>query len=288
VGRLLAAIKAGNTDPAVVEEARAVAGRYGVTTNFTSFVADADGNVALRYSPVPVAASGSVAVDTSSALNGYGQSDTVRAAAPAPDQKVSVSYVGDRTLALQGGYLTDTKLAGGEAAVELTFGSERYFAFAASELPWGAGGLLAAGPNARFELLGRAFRVTDPAAPPAGATEAPPETPVIPAPEWRPAATSTAAAPPLGDASPIITVDAGAPAWAVGAGLDPAAADGGPVPASEAPGLAHDRSGCACRLAETQRGAGPNAAWFALAALAISGRRRRLTLSGAGHRRAPR
>jgi Ca-activated chloride channel family protein len=259
VGRLLAAIKAGDTDPALVEEVRAVAARYGVTTNFTSFVAGADGNVALQYSPVPVVASGSLAVDTSSALNGYGQSETVRAAAPAPNQapgqKVSVSYVGDRTLALQDGYLTDTKLAGAETAVELIFGSERYFAFAAGELPWGAGGLLAAGPNARFELLGRAFRVTDPAALPTGVTEPPPESSVIPDPAWRPNDTSAAVGPPLGDGGAI--VDAGEPP---------------PVP--EPPGLAHDRSGCACRLADTHAGPGP-AVWLALAALAAARRRRR-------------
>jgi MYXO-CTERM domain-containing protein len=235
VGRLLADIKQGNADPALVDQTLAVAARFGVTTNFTTFAADAEGNVALRYAGVPMAASGSVAVDTSAALNGYGQSDAVRAAS-APD--LTVRYVSDRSLPMQGGYLTDTKLSNGETFVDLSFGSDHYFAFATAEAPWGAAGLLAAGPNARFELLGRAFRITDPVAPAASVMEVPQESSMIPGPLWLPVGTTPTAATPT---------ETGGPGASVGGGdLPPPAGAGGPAPIAEPVGLANHGAGCGC------------------------------------------
>jgi MYXO-CTERM domain-containing protein len=240
VGRLLADIKQGNADPALVDQALAVATRFGVTTNFTAFTADAQGNVALKYSAVPVTASGSVAVDTSSALNGYGQSDAVRATS-APN--LTVRYVSDRSLPMQGGYLTDTKLSGDEAFVDLSFGSDRYFAFAAAEAPWGAAWLLAAGTNARFELLGRAFRISDPVGPAVGTSEVPPESPVVPEPLWLPTGTTPTAATPTDSGS------AGA-----------SAAGGVPAPVAEPMSLPGRGAGCGCSTAEGSGEGAPGAA----------------------------
>jgi Ca-activated chloride channel family protein len=257
VGRLLAAVKAGNTDPALVEEAVAIATRFGVTTTFTYFAADMAGDVTLRYAPVPTAATGAAAVDTSAALRDYGSGSSVQTSPSTPT--VSVRYVADRSLPVQGGYLTDTKLAGGDARyVDLTFGSERYFAFAAAEARFGAGALLSVGRNARFELLGRAFRVTAPTAPASSATEIPPESPAVPLPAWQPTggnttsvpATTSATLPPVNPARP------------------------GPIADQPAAGLA-DRNGCACASAPAQRHAGdPFAALAVLvAAFVLSARR---------------
>jgi Ca-activated chloride channel family protein len=252
VGRLLADVKQGNADPQLAARVLALASRFGITTNFTYFAADAEGDVALRYAGVPTTQTGAVAVDTSSALRDYGSGSSVPATS-APT--LPVRYASDRTFANQGGYLMDTKLTGDEVDVDLTFGSDRYFAFAAAEAAFGAGALLAAGTNVRFELLGRAFRITDPAALPRSVTELPPESPAIPDPAWRPiagAATSVAGAGPLG-----------------GGPLPPA-----PVTDPAAPMLA-GRAGCACDVAGGDGGGwfGPLAA--ALALLAVRARRRK-------------
>ena len=190
VGRLLAEIKQGNTNPLLATQVMALATRFGVTTNFTYFAANAEGDVALRYAGVPTEQTGSVAVDTSTALRDYGSGSAVMTSS---NPSLPVRYAADRTFAAQGGYLTDTKLTGNEVDVDLTFGSDRYFAFAEAEAAFGAGGLLAAGTNVRFELLGRAFRVTDPAALPRSVGELPPESPAVPDPVWRPVASATTA-----------------------------------------------------------------------------------------------
>ena len=183
---LLADIKQGNPDPALVSEAFVIAKRFGVATDFTHFVVDAQGNANMTYSPVPVADAGSVAVDTSAALSGYGKGTAVGAAPDSP-----VRYFADRSLPMQGGYLTDTKLAGDEKLVDLSFGSNLYFAFAQDEAAFGAAGLLSTATNAKFELLGRSFRVTDPAWAAANARELPSEAAAIPEPSWRPSEVAT-------------------------------------------------------------------------------------------------
>ena len=230
VGRLLAEVKMGNMDPALVDEAVAIATRFGVTTNFTSFAADSAGDVTLRYSAVPMAVTGAMAVDTSSRLGDYRSGESVHTSTSTP--AVTVHYVDDRTLPIQGGYLTDTKLAQPGEYVDLTFGSDRYFAFAAAEAPFGAGALLSAGRNARFELLGRAFRITDPLAPASSAGELPPESPAVPDPSWRPQSAGSSA-------TPTTNVT-----------LLPRALGAAPAPVADPPaaGLA-DRAGCACAAA---------------------------------------
>jgi len=140
-----------------------------------------------------------------------------------------VRYAADRTFAAQGGYLTDTKLSGGAtgADVELTFASDRYFAFAAAESGYGAGPLLAAGNNVRFELLGRTFRVTDPGALPRSVDTLPTEWDAIPDPRWRPT-------PSVSGTSTMMTTVTGA-------------ASPTPAPVADRPPTALvGRSGCAC------------------------------------------
>ena len=244
VGRLLADVKMGNMDPALIDEAVAIATRFGVSTNFTYFAADAAGDVTLRYAAVPMAATGAAAVDTSSALRDYGSGSSVPMSTSTPTRgaHVSVRYVADRSLPVQGGYLTDTKLAprGCGDTIDLTFGSDRYFAFAAAEAPFGAGALLSVGSNARFELLGRAFRITDPLAPASSATVVPPESSAVADPAWRPvpgnassvSATTNTAVPPASPAMP------------------------GPVADPAVAGLAHRGGGCACAAAGPRDGDG--------------------------------
>lgn len=185
VGRLLAMIKEGDTNPALVEEVIRLASRYGVSTSYTTFAADPEGNVALRYGAVPTAQTGSAAVDASSALRDYGTSGSVPAAGNAggsASMAPLVRYASDRTFVPRDGYLTDTKLADDprDGFVDLTFGSEGYFAFASAEALRGAGALLAAGTNVRFDLDGRAFRVTDRDALSGGAVSPPPIAPPAP------------------------------------------------------------------------------------------------------------
>jgi len=257
VGRLLADIKQGNTDPLLVAEVIALASRFGVTTNFTTFAANAEGDVALRYAGVPTEQSGSVAVDTSAALRDYGSGSAVQTSSN--PTAAATRYAADRTFVSQGGYLTDTKLTGAVGDVELTFASDRYFAFAAAEAAFGAGPLLAAGTNLRFELLGRTFRVTDGASLPRSVSELPPESPTIPEPLWRPVPGAAAVA-------STNTSSAGTTAPA-------------PVIDRPAGGLA-DRGGCACDAASAG-GAAPLpglvalAAALALAAVARRARQRR-------------
>ncbi len=199
VARLLARIKEGNSDQALVDEVVRLATRYGVTTAYTTFTADSNGDVAIRYGAVPVTQTGAGAVDASSALRDYGMSGTVpmggtptTPTTPTGTPMV-VRYVSDRTLPPRGGYLTDTKLGanatGGVDAtdiVDLTFASDRYFALAQTEARYGAAALLATSASVRFELLGRSFRITNPGALPTGTTEPPPESPAPPAPGWQP------------------------------------------------------------------------------------------------------
>jgi MYXO-CTERM domain-containing protein len=252
VGRLLADIKQGDTNPLLVVQVIALATRFGVTTNFTTFAANAEGDVTLRYAGVPTAQSGSVAVDTSSALRDYGSGDAVQTSS---NPAAPTRYAADRTLVSQGGYLTDTKLTGDGVDVELTFASDRYFAFAAAEAPYGAGALLAAGTNVRFELLGRTVRVTDPAALPRSVSEVPPESAVIPDPAWRPIAGATTSVvgtntTPTGTAPPT------------------------PVADRPAPGLT-SRAGCACDAGSGPGGRGSPGGLALLAALVLLAARAR-------------
>jgi Ca-activated chloride channel family protein len=251
VGRLLAKIKAGDADPQLPAQVLALATRFGITTNFTYFMANAEGDVSLRYAGVSTAQTGSVAVDTSTALRDYGSGTSVPATST---PTLPVRYAADRTFAAQGGYLTDTKLAGPEVDVDLTFGSDRYFAFAAAEAAYGAGALLAAGNNIRFELLGRAFRITDPAALPRSVTEPPPESPAIPDPVWRPVASAVTS-----------VVGTNAP----GGNMPPT-----PVTDDRQTGLA-GRAGCACDTGSGGRGGAAPLFGLAIVLGALAGRARR-------------
>lgn len=159
VGHLLQRVKLGEDDPALVGEAMAVARRYGVITEFTYFDLDEAGDAWMLYSEVPVDVTGSVAVETSSSLDGYSEGGSVTSSVD-----TFVRFPSDRTFPIQGGYYTDTSIADPSNVLwtDLHFGSEAYFALAHQESEWGAAKLLGAAPNVRFELLGRHFRVTDP------------------------------------------------------------------------------------------------------------------------------
>src|SRR5258708_1597660 len=139
-----------------------------------------------------------MAVDTSTALNGYGKGSAVGAVADS-----AVRYFADRSLPMQESYLTDTKVSSDDF-IDLSFGSDLYFAFARSEAPFGAAGLLSTAANAKFELLGRSFRITDPTWAAANAKDLPPETAAIPEPKWRPTGAATEAAVIDAGASPTI------------------------------------------------------------------------------------
>jgi Ca-activated chloride channel family protein len=252
VGRLLAAIKQGNANPELVTEALAVAKRFGVATEFTYFAVDAQGNANMTYSPVPVADVGAIAVDTSTALNGYGKGNAVGIVADA-----TVRYFADRSLPIQESYLTDTKVSG-EDFVDLSFGSDLYFAFAGAEAPFGAAGLLSTASNAKFELLGRSFRITDPAWAAANAKDPPPEAAAIPEPKWI----------PTGAASEAVVIDAAA---------GPAIEGNNPTGASPPIGM-HAGGGCTVRASSS----GASHAEWGLAVCAALLLRRRIRVSSSG------
>jgi uncharacterized protein YegL len=154
VGTLLQQIRLGDEDPALIDQTLRVAERFGVVTEFTNFVQDEEGNARMVYSPVPIDSSGSLAVDTSSSLNGYQNSG-------AADTSVEawMRYQADRTFPALHGRFTDTILGEDEADFDLHFGSERYLEFARTTAM--APQRLSLARNLRFELHGRSFRVTD-------------------------------------------------------------------------------------------------------------------------------
>ncbi len=157
VGALLQEIKLGNSDPALVEEVRTLAHRYGVITDFTYFKLNDDGDMLMTYADVPDAETGSAAVGASAAIDSYQKGGTV-------DGPVDtwIRYLSDRTFPLVSGWFTDTALGPDGDWTELHFGSPAFWALLEADRDVGIAPLLSVGANARFEHLGRQFRVTDP------------------------------------------------------------------------------------------------------------------------------
>lgn len=203
VGELLGQIKLGDADPAIVAEALALAHRYGVVTDFTYFALDDEGDMRMTYSDVPVAAVGSAAVSTSTSIDAYQKGGSVEGGSD-----VWIRYHGDRTFPVVEGWFTDTALpAAAGAWVDVHFGSDLYWQLLADEWELGIGGMLGIGGHARFEFLGRRFRVTDSAE-----GDAPAESPQVPAP-LAPSATTEVSVTASEETAPV----------EVGAPLPPAA-----------------------------------------------------------------
>lgn len=158
VGDLLQQIKLGDADPGLVNEAIALARRYGVVTEFTYFAQDEAGDMHMTYSEVPVTAVGSAAVNTSASIDSYQKGGTIDGGA----SDAWIRYHLDRTYPIVGGWFTDTTLAQGGNWTELHFDSALYWQLLADEHQHGVAGALSVGANAKFEFLGRRFRVTDP------------------------------------------------------------------------------------------------------------------------------
>jgi uncharacterized protein YegL len=156
VGELLQQLKLNEAGEGVVDEVLALAERFGVVTEFTYFQVDEDGNAKMVYSDVPVASSGAVAVNTSSSIDGYQKGGSV-----SQGVDTFVRYAWDRTLPIEGGWFTDSTLAGSNQWVDLTFGSDAHLALAEAEAKLGIGAFLALSTDVKFEHMGRAFRITD-------------------------------------------------------------------------------------------------------------------------------
>ncbi len=242
VGTLLQQVRLGDQDPALVEETRRVAERFGVVTEFTNFVQDEDGNARMVYSAVPIDSTGSVAVDTSSSLNGYQNSG-------AADTSVDswMRYQADRTFPMLHGRFTDTVLGEDEPdEFELHFGSERYFAFARATAM--APQRLSLARTLRFELHGHSFRITD--ADVDGEEDIPGESRHIPSLE-----------PPVAGAAEVTLVEA---------------YDEGPARPSpnDDPARVISTPGAGCSTAVTSRGATPVPLFAIVIALCVWGRGR--------------
>ena len=160
VGSLLEAIKLDQAQDNNVDEALALARRYGVVTEFTFFEVNEEGDTHMVYSPVPMAATGAVAVQTSSSLDSYQKGGTVGASV---DQ--FVRYAGDRTLPIQQGWFWDTSADTDDPWVIVHFASALYFEILSAETEWGIDQYFSVSPNVRFEFLGRNFRITHPKSP---------------------------------------------------------------------------------------------------------------------------
>ena len=156
VGELLQELKLGEAGDEVVDEVLSLANRYGVVTEFTYFEVDEEGDAKMVYSPVPVASSGAVAVNTSSSIDGYQKGGTV-----SEPVDTYVRYAWDRTLPTQEGWFTDTSLPGSNTWIDLSFGSDAHLALAEMEAKLGIGSFLALGTDIKFEHMGRSFRITD-------------------------------------------------------------------------------------------------------------------------------
>lgn len=292
VGALLERIQLGGADPALVEQVLAVARRYGIVTNFTFYRADESDDLSMVYSPVPEAVVGSIAVDTATSIDGYTQGGTAETSVD-----TEVRYFQDRNFPRLGGYPSDSTLPSDAAFVELHFGSDRYFELAASEALYSAPGFLAVAPELTFELLGRAFRVSDPEA----REELPAEAEAIPAPTWlpsdetplgvtpHPASTTPDPEEPSG-ADPLPGTDA--PATAPDPNGKPGLLPGGAPESSTDPGdvgpraepVAPSPAGVGCTLSP---GASPGAAVWLLALAAIGAFARRRRRTGLGRSVAP-
>ncbi|MFT7624375.1 MAG: Ca-activated chloride channel family protein [Myxococcota bacterium] len=157
VADLLQQIKLGDTDPALVDEAMALADRYGVVTNFTFFSPDEAGNMLMTWGGVSSEQVGSTAVETSTSISSYatggGVGDTIDA---------YVRYHADRTFPTRDGRFTDTALPASSAWVDLHFMSPAWVALLKAEADQGIAGFLSVGAEARFQFVDRKFRVTDP------------------------------------------------------------------------------------------------------------------------------
>jgi Ca-activated chloride channel family protein len=157
VGELLRAIKLGDNDPALPIEALDVARRFGVTTEFTYFVTDEDGNTEFVYAEVPQDVSGSVAVDTSSSIDGYTERGDYGATATS-----TIRYASDRTFRSYERRMTDTSLPDGPEWVDVHFASTLYFELIQSEVDRGLATLLSLTREEELEFHGAALRISDP------------------------------------------------------------------------------------------------------------------------------
>ena len=155
VGTLLQQIKLGDADAALPLAATAVAARFGVVTEFTNFVLDANGNAVMRYTNVPLDVSGSVAVDTSASLDGYQNSGS-----GGMTFDNFVRSVGARTLPTHDGWFTDTSVTTPNW-VDLQFGSPRFLDLVAQRADYGIVPLLAVARDVAFEQHGVDYRISD-------------------------------------------------------------------------------------------------------------------------------
>ena len=249
VGAILHKIKLGDPSPMLVESAMSLARRYGIVTEFTYFAKNEAGDAELRYSKVPVAQTGSVAVGTSSSLDGYQRGAS---AATAADQLARYGW--DRVLTPMQAWFTDSTIGEQSTWVDIHFGSDAYFSLATAEAKLGIGTFLSVADQVRFEFFGRNFRITDAVA----AYPSPPdEATTVPAPAPNGGAGQTSAT-WLGDQ--------------VGAGAITEKVDKG------TPLVSVGDTGAAAGCSAGREGAAPDGSWLLLLALAGWGltRRRRL------------
>jgi hypothetical protein len=177
-----------------------------------------------------------------------------------------VRYRRDRVFPLQGGYYTDSSLGESPQWIDVRFGSDRYFELAEREAQLGAAELLAVAPNVKFELLGRAFRVTD------GLDPGMPESDFIPPPVF-------------GGEQGTTTVDPATSTFGEPGSASPAGSEtAGGVGSTHDPARSSDlsRGGFACTTVASRNRAGFPAGCVALLVVASAGRRFRRRPAGLG------
>jgi hypothetical protein len=268
LGALFEDLKLGASDP-LADEALATATRFGVGTAFTSFALDVNGDTVMTYSPVPLDAVGEIAVGTSSLLDGYTKSSSYSTYVSA-----DVRYLGDRVFPLQGGYYTDSSLGNRDDWIDVSFGSALYQELARSESYPSAAAFLSVASNVKFELQGRAFRVTSASWPEAGTLGLPTESAAIPAPLFEAGASTE---------TTVIARDADVVALPEGEGLPGASkpADGliESSPGKEQPTRGDPfaaGAGCGCKLGSAKsRDRSTSTAVWGLCLLAMTRLRRR-------------
>ncbi|MDA1095519.1 MAG: VWA domain-containing protein, partial [Acidobacteria bacterium] len=159
VGNLLHDLKLGLVGEEILQGVLAVAGRWGIETDFTYFSVDEAGDSEMSYSDVPTDQYGSVAVATSSSLDAESRADEYGGGGSSQDARVRFAW--DRTLVFQSGAYADTTLDANPAWTDLHLFSEAYFALLVQEVDLDLPAFLALGTSLRFEHFGRSFRITD-------------------------------------------------------------------------------------------------------------------------------
>ena len=153
LGRLIAEAQE-QQDEAILDDALAIAHRFGLESAFTHFVKDEDGGLFVDF---------------------IFEKSTILEASPYLDLQAlldaqvlnnqnneSIGHALDRVLPMNEGWFTDTSTGSDTGWIDIEFKSIQYFYLAHNMADMGIGDFLSLSPNLRFHFMGDSYRITDP------------------------------------------------------------------------------------------------------------------------------